>query len=208
MSKYIKLATGEVKSQGEWRAANKHISLPKVWKEATLASLGLQAVLASPKPSATELQHVLADGTEIDAKGNVVESWKVVDKFSDTTDEEGVVTTKAEHEAAHLAKVKAEADEAAIKKIEAEYSEAVKAITAGYTDDEIKTWDKQLGEAAAFTADATAPTPLLDALTGATGDAKADLVGKVISKANAYSAAVGEALGKKQKAIKDLGAAK
>jgi len=204
MSKYIKLVTGEVKTQGEWRAANKHVSLPKVWKAATLESLGLTPVLAAPKPSATELQSVVSAGTTTDANGNTVEAWAVVDKFSTLLEDGYVVKSKVEQEEEHLAAIAENAKQAAIKSAEELFAVEVKTITAGYTDDEIKTWDKQLGEAAAFTADATAPTPLLDALTGATGVAKADLVGRVISKANAYSAAVGEALGKKQKAIKEL----
>jgi len=206
MSKYIKLATGEVKTQGEWRAANKHVSLPRVWKAATLEALGLAPVLETPSPTVTTLQVATHNGVTTDALGNTVQAWKVSDKFSDTTDDAGVVTTKSEHEAAHLAKEAAEVKDAAIKTIEATFSETVAAITTAYSEDEIKTWDQQVSEAAAYTADATASTPLLDALTAATGDDKADLVGRIQVKANAYLAAVGEALGKKQKAIKDLGA--
>ena len=103
MSNYIKLDTGEVKTQGEWRQANKHISLPRVWTATTLTDLGLTAVLAAPKPDCTDLQQVMGNGVTTDANGNTVEAWSVVDKFSDTTDEDGVVTTKAEHETAHTA---------------------------------------------------------------------------------------------------------
>ena len=50
-----------------------------------------------------------------DASNNWVEGWAVVDKFADTTDDDGVTTTKAEHEAAftasELAKVAAAARE-------------------------------------------------------------------------------------------------
>ena len=107
MSNYIKLDTGEVKTQGEWRQANKHISLPRVWTATTLTDLGLTAVLAAPKPDCTDLQQVIGNGVTTDANGNTVEAWSVVDKFSDTTDEDGVTTTKAEHEAAHIAKLAA-----------------------------------------------------------------------------------------------------
>jgi len=206
MSKYIKLATGEVKTQGEWRAANKHVSLPKVWKAATLESLGLAPVLAAPKPSATELQSVVSAGTTTDAHGNTIEAWDVVDKYATILEDGYVVKSKAAQEEEHLAKIAEDAKQAAIKSAEELFAVEVKTITASYTDDEIKTWDQQVSEAAAYTADATASTPLLDALTAATGDDKADLVGRIQVKANAYSAAVGEALGKKQKAIKDLGA--
>ena len=108
MSNYIKLDTGEVKTQGEWRQANKHMSLPRVWTADTLTDLELTAVLAAPKPDCTDLQNVVSDGVTTDANGNTIEAWSVVDKFADTTDEDGVVTTKAEHETAHTARLVAD----------------------------------------------------------------------------------------------------
>ena len=115
MSTYIKLDTGEIKTQGEWRSANKHISLPRVWTATTLTDLGLTAVLAAPKPDCTDLQSVVGNGVATDAKGNTVEAWSVIDRFSDTTEEGGVIITKAEHEAAYKAKVVAD-QEAAVRK--------------------------------------------------------------------------------------------
>ena len=109
MSKYIKLATGEVKTQGEWRAANKHVSLPKVWKAATLESLGLTPVLAAPKPSVTELQRVESAGTTTDALGNTVEAWAVVDKYATLLEDGYVVKSKVEQEEEHLAAIVAAA---------------------------------------------------------------------------------------------------
>ena len=103
MSNYIKLETGEIKTQGEWRQANKHMSLPRVWTADTLTDLELTAILAAPKPSCTDLQQVIGNGVETDANGNTVEAWSVVDRFSDTTAEDGTVTTKAEHETAYTA---------------------------------------------------------------------------------------------------------
>ena len=108
MSNYIKLDTGEVKTQGGWRQANKHMSLPRVWTADTLTDLGLTAVLAAPKPDCTDLEQIIGNGVTTDANGNTVEAWSVVDKFSDTTDEDGVVTTKAEHETAHAARLVAD----------------------------------------------------------------------------------------------------
>tara|TARA_R110002153_G_scaffold115085_1_gene258091 strand:+ start:147 stop:647 length:501 start_codon:yes stop_codon:yes gene_type:complete len=108
MSNYIKLETGEIKTQGEWRQANKHMSLPRVWTADTLTDLELTAILAAPKPDCTDLQNVVSDGVTTDAKGNTIEAWSVVDKFSDTTAEDGTVTTKAEHEAAHTASLVAD----------------------------------------------------------------------------------------------------
>lgn len=93
----------------------------------------------------------------------------------------------------------------AISEINAIFISEVKAITEGYTEDEIKSWDMQLAEANAYNADNTAATPLLDSMIAVSGDTKADLVTRILAKAAAYSKAFGAALGKKQKAIADLG---
>jgi hypothetical protein len=72
-------------------------------------------------------------------------------------------------------------------------------IKAGYTEDEIKSWDKQEAEARAWFADNTAPTPLLDGIVFESGEAKEALVANIIAKADAYAAAFGKALGRKRK---------
>jgi hypothetical protein len=114
MSNYIKLETGEIKSQGGWRSANKHMSLPRVWTADTLTDLELTAILAAPKPSCTDLQNVVGNGVTTDANGNTVEAWSVVDKFAKTTAKDGTVTTKAQHEKAHTASLVA-AKEASVR---------------------------------------------------------------------------------------------
>lgn len=102
MSEYRNRTTGEVKSQGQWRAANPNMSLPRVWKAATLDALNLDPVLRSPAATTTAYQTSVRDGVEQDANGNWVEKYVARDMFSDTT-EDGVTTTKAEHEAAYQA---------------------------------------------------------------------------------------------------------
>ena len=102
MSEYRNRTTGEVKTQGQWRAANPNMSLPKVWKAATLDALNLDAVLRSPAATTTAYQNSVRDGVEQDANGNWVEKYVARDMFADTT-EDGVTTTKAEHEAAYQA---------------------------------------------------------------------------------------------------------
>jgi len=103
MGEYRNRTTGEVKSQGEWRAANPKMSLPKVWSQNTLDALDLDAVLLSPAATTTAYQTSARDGVEQDAKGNWVEKYVAKDMFADTTDEDGKKTTKAEHEAAYQA---------------------------------------------------------------------------------------------------------
>jgi hypothetical protein len=102
MSEYRNRTTGEVKTQGQWRAANPNMSLPKVWKAATLDALNLDAVLRSPAATTTAYQNSVRDGVEQDSNGNWVEKYVARDMFADTT-EDGVTTTKAEHEAAYQA---------------------------------------------------------------------------------------------------------
>jgi hypothetical protein len=103
MGEYRERTTGIVKSQGAWRADFAHMSLPRVWKAATLDALNLDAVLASPAATTTAYQTSVRDGVEQDANGNWVERYVARDMFADTTDEDGVTTTKAEHEAAYQA---------------------------------------------------------------------------------------------------------
>ena len=103
MSEYRNRTTGEVKTQGQWRAANPNMSLPRTWKAATLDALDLDPVLKSPAATVGQYQISVRDGVEQDANGNWVEKYVARDMFADTTDEDGVTTTKAEHEAAYQA---------------------------------------------------------------------------------------------------------
>jgi len=73
----------------------------------TLAELGWQPVLAAPKPTpSTNLKTVTSNGATQDANGNWVDAYIERDMFADTV-EDGVTTTKAEHETAYLAKLAA-----------------------------------------------------------------------------------------------------
>ena len=102
MAEYRHTTTGEVKTQGQWRSHYSNVSLPRVWKAATIDGLNLEAVLASPAATTTAYQTSARDGVEQDANGNWVEKYVARDMFADTT-EDGVTTTKAEHEAAYQA---------------------------------------------------------------------------------------------------------
>jgi hypothetical protein len=102
MSEYRNRTTGEVKTQGQWRAANPNMSLPRVWKAATLDALDLDPVLRSPAATVGAYQTSVRDGVEQNANGDWVERYVARDMFQDTT-EDGVTTTKAEHEAAYQA---------------------------------------------------------------------------------------------------------
>ena len=102
MSEYRNRTTGEVKTQGQWRAANPNMSLPKVWNSNVLDALNIDAVLRSPAATTSAYQTSVRDGVEQDANGNWVEKYVARDMFADTT-EDGVTTTKSQHEAAYQA---------------------------------------------------------------------------------------------------------
>ena len=101
MAEYRHTTTGEVKTQGQWRSHYSNVSLPRTWKLATLAGLSLEAVLPSPAATTGAYQSSVRDGVEQDANGNWVEKYVTTDMFSDTTDEVGLKTTKADKEASH-----------------------------------------------------------------------------------------------------------
>ena len=103
MSEYRERTTGEVKTQGQWRADFAHMSLPRVWKAATLDALNLDPVLASPAATTTAYQTSVRDGVEQNSNGDWVERYVARNMFADTTDEDGNVTTQAQHEAAYQA---------------------------------------------------------------------------------------------------------
>jgi len=101
MSEYRERTTGEVKSQGEWRAAFPNMSLPRVWTSNVCDAMNIDPVLASPAATTTAYQTSARDGVEQNANGDWVEKYVARDMFADTTDDDGKKTTKAEHEAAY-----------------------------------------------------------------------------------------------------------
>lgn len=103
-------STGELKTQGEVRRMHSNTSLPRVWDANVCSALGIDPVLAAPKPEVTGYTQAIRNGATQDANGNWIQAWSVVDMFADTT-EGGVTTTKAEHEAAYQADLDAKAAE-------------------------------------------------------------------------------------------------
>ena len=98
MGEYRERTTGEVKTQGVWRAVFKNMSLPQVWDSGVCDALNIDPVLASPPATTTAYQTSVRDGVEQDSKGNWVEKYVAKDMFS--SDDDG---TKAEKEAAYQA---------------------------------------------------------------------------------------------------------
>ena len=112
MTEYRDRTTGELKSQGQLRKENPNMSMPKVWGANVFDALNVDPVLRAPQPidGIGAYQSVLRNGVVQDDLNNWVEAWQIVDMFADTT-EDGVTTTKAEHEAAYQARLDSSAAE-------------------------------------------------------------------------------------------------
>jgi len=99
MSEYRERTTGEVKTQGEWRAVFKNMSLPKVWNSNVCDAMNIDPVLASPAATTTAYQTSVRDGVEQNSNGDWVEKYVARDMFADIEGGD----TKAEQEAAYQA---------------------------------------------------------------------------------------------------------
>lgn len=85
-----------------------------------------------------------------------------------------------------------------ITNINSDCQKALAAIVAPYPALEIPTWPNQYNEADAYTANSSAPTPTLTAIAAASGQTVAALATSVLAKAEAYTAASGSIVGKRQ----------
>jgi hypothetical protein len=71
-----------------------NVSLPKVWNANVNETLGIDPVLASPKPDPSgDYKTVVRNGVEQDANGNWVWAWTENDMFQEYIDDEGTVVT-------------------------------------------------------------------------------------------------------------------
>ena len=91
-----------------------------------------------------------------------------------------------------------------LSKANADFETAISSLTSSIPTSEISTWTKQEQEARAYLLDSTASTPFIDAICLARGCEKSYLVGKIIEKADAYTVAVGELTGVRQKQEKEI----
>jgi hypothetical protein len=101
--KYRKRTDGSLATKSELKSQNTNTSLPKVWTAATLEFLGVDPVLASPKPDVGDYEVAVGDGAVKDKEGNWVEAWKVQPMFT-ATKEATVEQQIADYEAQKLLK--------------------------------------------------------------------------------------------------------
>lgn len=86
-----------------------------------------------------------------------------------------------------------------LNEINAAYQQAIATLTPTYPDDERLTFDKQEQEARAWLADNSAPTPFVDAIAAGRQMDKAELVSRIIAKADAFALASGSLTGQRQR---------
>ena len=107
--KYRKRTDGSLVTKSQLKAENTNTSLPKVWTEATLEFLGVDPVLASPKPDVGDYEVAVGDGA-VQSEGNWVEAWKVQPMFTQYVDEDGKAVSVeqqiADYEAQKLLKLR------------------------------------------------------------------------------------------------------
>jgi hypothetical protein len=86
------------------------------------------------------------------------------------------------------------------------FDKKLKFLTAQYSEQEQKTWGRQLEEAQRLLADNSTATPMLDAiLTGEpTGTTREQISTRIVAKARALEVASGQLLAEKNRAIREL----
>lgn len=161
---------------------------------------GYALVFAAPQPAfdpvlqvAREIAPVLTD------KGHYEQAWEVVSRFTEYTDDEGVVHTVAEQESAALAAELERLRAGMLDAVNSECQARLTVLKTGYPDGEVLSWDQQVIEARKLDADANAVTPLLSAIAAQRGIDVTTLAGRVLEKANAYAVASGSIIGARQR---------
>lgn len=122
-----------------------------------------------------------------------MEEWETVNRYAQehpdivTEEQPPAPPTLEEQKSARLAE------------INAAYNLAVSSMVSTYPSTELLSFDKQEQEARAWQIDNSASTPLIDALVLGRGIDKAELVRRIIAKADAFAKATGYLTGQRQK---------
>lgn len=107
--KYRNKTDGSLTTKSQLISEHSNTSLPKVWTAETLDFLGVDPVLASPKPPLGDYEVAVAAPPEF-VEGNWVEAWTVQPMFVEYTDDtRGTVSVEmqiAEYDANKLAKAR------------------------------------------------------------------------------------------------------
>lgn len=132
--------------------------------------------------------------------GGCPDGWVLMEGLRPELEEGTEGTYLAQKDGAWLfqGKTLEEAKAEKLAEVNAAYSVATSALVATYPDTELLTFDKQEAEARSWQSDNTAETPLVDALAAGRQMDKAELVDRIIAKANAFTLAAGYLTGQRQ----------
>lgn len=92
------------------------------------------------------------------------------------------------------------------KEINRAFENSMLQIVGSIPTDEVSSWGKQEAEARAYLANNTALTPLIDAMASARSVPKAELVSRIIAKADLFAHVSGTFIGRRQGLEDDLDA--
>jgi len=108
MAKYIRISDKQYPfTERDIKALFPNTSFPTPFR-----ATGFEVVFPVPKPDCTSLQIAIEGEPQISSKGHWEQTWEIVDKFHDYTDDEGVFHSKEAQETAFLAQELANAKQA------------------------------------------------------------------------------------------------
>lgn len=121
------------------------------------------------------------------------EEWDAVNRYAQ--EHPDIVTEEQPSAPPTLEKQKS----ARLAEINAAYNLAVSSLVSTYPSTELLTFDKQESEARAWLSNSSTETPLVNALAAGRGMDKAELVSRIITKADAFKLAAGYLTGQRQR---------
>jgi len=108
-NEYRLKSDGSIKTKEELIAANRNMSMPKVWGEGVHEALGVDVVFETPKPTSSEAyKHYVRNGVKQNDNDQWVQAWVERDMFAATDDK-----TKSEQETEYQAILDANAAKSA-----------------------------------------------------------------------------------------------
>lgn len=164
--------------------AHPNVSFPATLTDEVLAPFDHAVLTFTPQPEFDDWTHELSEGKPEQRDGKWYQTWVLTP-----------VTHTQEEEAERLKSLKARK----LAEINSAYQQAIATLTPTYPDDERLTFDKQEQEARAWLADDSTSTPFVDALAAGRQMDKAELVSRIIAKADAFALASGSLTGQRQR---------
>lgn len=171
-------------SEYNFRMAHPNISFPETLTDEVLTPFDHAVFTFTPQPEFNNWTHEISEGKPEYHDGKWYQMWVLTP-----------VTHTPEEEAERLKSLKAHK----LDEINNAYQQAIATLTPTYPDDERLTFDKQEQEARSWLADNSTPTPFVDALAAGRQMEKAELVSRIIAKADAFALASGSLTGQRQR---------